>query len=189
MFQKALNDNVYGNKCLKDKILWFHLECPRFANKFDDPVQFKRTIKRFFDYQYFQGMHAKRLGSVMPESTAEDYEIPPLATTRPEDTHKNLPFEMFYNKYKDQLEVSDSLYDPIEPEEVQIPDDHKGETELLVTKVSKDEFGNSPMSHEYWKNKIESSKLQAEEFAANRKHFIAVQKGEVRFLFLVFKKF
>eukprot|EP00343_Euplotes_focardii_P000539 CAMPEP_0205803520 /NCGR_PEP_ID=MMETSP0205-20121125/6210_1 /ASSEMBLY_ACC=CAM_ASM_000278 /TAXON_ID=36767 /ORGANISM="Euplotes focardii, Strain TN1" /LENGTH=85 /DNA_ID=CAMNT_0053071753 /DNA_START=129 /DNA_END=386 /DNA_ORIENTATION=+ len=32
-----------------DSILWFHLECPKWAEKFDDEVEFKRKFKTFFD--------------------------------------------------------------------------------------------------------------------------------------------
>lgn len=31
-----------------DSILWFHLECPKAASKFDDPIEFKRKWARFF---------------------------------------------------------------------------------------------------------------------------------------------
>ena len=36
------------NGCVLDSILWFHLECPRAAGKFDDPVEFKRKWRDFF---------------------------------------------------------------------------------------------------------------------------------------------
>ena len=31
-----------------DSILWFHLECPKQASKFDDPLEFKRKFRDFF---------------------------------------------------------------------------------------------------------------------------------------------
>ena len=31
-----------------DSILWFHLECPKDAAKFDDPIEFKRKWRNFF---------------------------------------------------------------------------------------------------------------------------------------------
>ena len=31
-----------------DSVLWFHLECPRAASKFDDPVEFKKKFRDFF---------------------------------------------------------------------------------------------------------------------------------------------
>ena len=48
LFQKALNDKVFVNRCVLDSVLWFHLECPRAAAKFDDPVEFNRKFRDFF---------------------------------------------------------------------------------------------------------------------------------------------
>jgi hypothetical protein len=30
-----------------DSILWFHLECPKAAARFDNPVEFKRKFRDF----------------------------------------------------------------------------------------------------------------------------------------------
>ena len=51
--QKAIADNVAFNKCKMDSILWFHLECPKWAAKFDDPNHFKRKFRQFFEVQQF----------------------------------------------------------------------------------------------------------------------------------------
>ena len=48
MLQKALKDKVMTNKCVMDSILWFHLECPREAARFDDKHEFKRKWRDFF---------------------------------------------------------------------------------------------------------------------------------------------
>ena len=48
MLQKALKDNVMNNKCKLDSVLWFHMECPLDAAKFDDPIEFKRKWRNFF---------------------------------------------------------------------------------------------------------------------------------------------
>ena len=48
MLQKALNDKVVVNRCVLDSVLWFHLECPKWANKYDDPIEFKRKWRDFF---------------------------------------------------------------------------------------------------------------------------------------------
>ena len=48
MLQKVLKDNVMNNRCKLDSVLWFHLECPLDAAKFDDPVEFKRKWRNFF---------------------------------------------------------------------------------------------------------------------------------------------
>jgi len=47
LFQKALKDKVDKDLCILDSILWFHLECPKAAAKFDDPVEFKRKVHDF----------------------------------------------------------------------------------------------------------------------------------------------
>ena len=36
------------NRCVLDSVLWFHVECPRAAAKFDDPVEFKKKFRDFF---------------------------------------------------------------------------------------------------------------------------------------------
>ena len=48
LFQKSLKDKVIVNRCVLDSVLWFHLECPRAASKFDDPVEFKKKFRDFF---------------------------------------------------------------------------------------------------------------------------------------------
>ena len=48
LLQKSLKDKVFVNRCVLDSVLWFHLECPRAASKFDDPVEFKRKYRDFF---------------------------------------------------------------------------------------------------------------------------------------------
>ncbi len=48
LMQKALRDNVLSNRCNLDSILWFHLECPKQVEKFDDPIEFKRKWRDFF---------------------------------------------------------------------------------------------------------------------------------------------
>ena len=48
MLQKALKDRVYNNRCNMESILWFHLECPKHKDKFDDPVEFKIKWRDFF---------------------------------------------------------------------------------------------------------------------------------------------
>jgi hypothetical protein len=48
LLQKAVRDKVLTNRCVMDSILWFHLECPKAAAKFDDPVEFRRKFRDFF---------------------------------------------------------------------------------------------------------------------------------------------
>ena len=48
LLQKSLKDRVLTNRCVLDSVLWFHLECPKAAAKFDDPIEFKRKFRDFF---------------------------------------------------------------------------------------------------------------------------------------------
>ena len=48
LFQKSLKDKVIVNRCVLDSVLWFHLECPKAASKFDDPIEFKKKFRDFF---------------------------------------------------------------------------------------------------------------------------------------------
>ena len=50
MMQKAMKDRVFTNRCVMDSLLWFHLECPKAASKFDDPIEFKKKWRNFFAY-------------------------------------------------------------------------------------------------------------------------------------------
>ena len=45
LMQKSMQDRVMTNKCNMDSILWFHLECPKGAAKFDDPLHLKRKLR------------------------------------------------------------------------------------------------------------------------------------------------
>ena len=47
LLQKAMRDRVLTNRCVMDSILWFHLECPKAAAKFDDPIEFRRKFRDF----------------------------------------------------------------------------------------------------------------------------------------------
>ena len=60
LMQKALKDKVTTNRCVMDSILWFHLECPKAASKFDDPIEFKRKFRNFFTQQRAAAEYAYR---------------------------------------------------------------------------------------------------------------------------------
>ena len=51
LMQKALKDRVTSNRCRMDSILWFHLECPKSRDKFDNPVDFKLKWRDWFAEQ------------------------------------------------------------------------------------------------------------------------------------------
>ncbi len=44
IYQKAISDNVYNNKCVLNNVLWFHLECPKWADYWDHPEYFKTKM-------------------------------------------------------------------------------------------------------------------------------------------------
>ena len=48
LLQKAMRDRVNASRCNMDSILWFHLECPKAAAKFDDPNEFKVKFRDMF---------------------------------------------------------------------------------------------------------------------------------------------
>ncbi len=45
MLQKALKDRVPMNTCNLEEVLWFHVECPDYIKKFDDP-KYAKWLKR-----------------------------------------------------------------------------------------------------------------------------------------------
>ena len=51
LMQKSLKDRVFANRCKLDSILWFHLECPKSKDKFDDPVEFRLKWRDWFAQQ------------------------------------------------------------------------------------------------------------------------------------------
>ena len=51
LVQKAMKDHVFTNKCVLDSVLWFHLECPSFVEKFDNPAEFRAKVRDFFAWQ------------------------------------------------------------------------------------------------------------------------------------------
>jgi hypothetical protein len=51
MMQKAMRDKVPTNMCNLDSLLWFHLECPKHVDSFDNPTQFKAKWRDWFSEQ------------------------------------------------------------------------------------------------------------------------------------------
>ena len=48
MMQKALGDRVDEEYRVKDYILWYHLECPKWVEKWDDPNEFRGKWRNWF---------------------------------------------------------------------------------------------------------------------------------------------
>lgn len=49
LLQKAVKDRVPLNSCDLELILWYHLECPDYAKKFDDPKHEKYLKRQMFN--------------------------------------------------------------------------------------------------------------------------------------------
>ena len=49
LYQKAINDNVLSNKCILDNVLWFHLECPKWIDLWDNPNYFKYKMRNYIN--------------------------------------------------------------------------------------------------------------------------------------------
>ena len=99
MMQKALGDNVKHNRCKLESILWFHLECPKWAEEYDDPIGFKRKFKSLFEEQII----AKLMLTPTPEQDrfSKEFEY----NYYPEDIKFRNKIEDFDEVFKD--------YDPI----------------------------------------------------------------------------
>ena len=98
LFQKALKDNVTLNRCVLDSILWFHLECPKAAGEFDDPVKFKRKFRNFFIQNAQAAKNQKQLREEV-QSIKKDYDI---LSSYPEDikaVEELLPYQERFKKY------------------------------------------------------------------------------------------
>ncbi len=84
LVQKAMKDKVTTNRCVMDSLLWFHLECPHAAAKFNDPVEFKRKFRNFFSYQRASAELLYRQSDEQKESEKEYGHM-----RYPEDIKKN----------------------------------------------------------------------------------------------------
>ena len=49
IYQKAVSDNVMFNKCGLDNVLWFHLECPKWIDFWDNPNYFKVRMRNYIN--------------------------------------------------------------------------------------------------------------------------------------------
>ena len=101
LFQKALNDKVIVNRCVLDSVLWFHIECPKWAGKFDDPIEFKRKWRDFFS-------HNKSIADSTNTTNKTDLRMKKLygyQSGYPEDVQMNkkvLKFADEFEKYSPQ---------------------------------------------------------------------------------------
>ena len=108
MMQKALRDNVLTNRCVMDSILWFHLECPKAAGKFDDPLAFKAKWRDFFAEQRTAMENYTNMGEEQTRIKAE-YD----KTFYPEDLKPKAAVKAF----DEQFEAHAPVYNPPDEEE------------------------------------------------------------------------
>ena len=97
LMQKALKDRVLNNRCVMDSILWFHLECPKHAQAFDDPGHFKLKFRDFFA----TAKHDAQLNFELPErleKLREEYD----GYMGPDDVRYKNQVQEFEQEFKDQ---------------------------------------------------------------------------------------
>lgn len=109
LLQKALKDKVMNNRCKLDSVLWFHLECPLDADKFSDPISFKRMWRNFFAEQ------KATIEMLMKESpdekrVREAYDHIPY----PEDARENVQVRAFPDEFK---HLNPAFYDELDIDE------------------------------------------------------------------------
>ena len=107
LLQKAMRDRVFNNRCVMDSILWFHLECPKAAAKFDDPVQFKRKFRDFFAETRTAAENVTGQTDETRRIREEYYHV-----AYPEDVRERKEYRLFRETFKE--------YDPLvhpEPED------------------------------------------------------------------------
>ena len=97
LMQKALKDRVLNNRCVMDSILWFHLECPKHAQAFDDPGHIKLKFRDFFA----TAKHDAQLNFELPErleKLREEYD----GYMGPDDGRYKNQVQEFETEFKDQ---------------------------------------------------------------------------------------
>lgn len=52
--QKAVRDKVTYNRCVLDNILWFHLECPKRFDRYNEEGFVRSKVKSFYEFQKYQ---------------------------------------------------------------------------------------------------------------------------------------
>ena len=94
LMQKAMKDNVIANKCVMDSILWFHLECPKSAAKFDDRVELKRKFRDFL---------------ALTKTQAEDVMKQSDASKRMQQQYAHVPYPEDVKQRSNVIEFTDEF--------------------------------------------------------------------------------
>ena len=110
MMQKALKDKVMHNRCRLENILWFHLECPKYAEKFDHPGIFKKKFKDYFEESITKDLihHYSTPSSQRFQKEFNHFLYPEDVKARKQFDEK---FEEEYNPYKHIHEEYEELAD------------------------------------------------------------------------------
>ena len=134
LFQKVLNDKVFVNRCVLDSILWFHVECPKAAGKFDDPVEFKRKFRDFFALNK-SIVEASRYRSAEQKRIEEAYGY---QVSYPEDLKVNKRVKKFASEFQefspDRVEVDEDEGQDLEENIIADQSEETPRKELLYGK-------------------------------------------------------
>jgi len=76
LLQKALKDKVPINSCNLEHVLWYHLECPDYLKKFDDPKHEKYLKRQMFNILNvpYMTMRMREMNEKKNKKTVYDYE-------------------------------------------------------------------------------------------------------------------
>ena len=89
MLQKAVKDRVPINSCNLEYVLWYHIECPEYAKKFDDP-NLQRHLKR----QIFNLLTVPYMSMRMTEMNIKKNKITPVIDLEKKEKYIEYPEEI-----------------------------------------------------------------------------------------------
>jgi hypothetical protein len=76
LLQKALKDQTNTNQCNLEQVLFFHVECPDYLKKYDDPVEgpafLKRQMYNLLAFPYFNHKHEEKKKEVEKRSSKNE---------------------------------------------------------------------------------------------------------------------
>eukprot|EP00345_Euplotes_harpa_P008978 CAMPEP_0168354302 /NCGR_PEP_ID=MMETSP0213-20121227/23817_1 /TAXON_ID=151035 /ORGANISM="Euplotes harpa, Strain FSP1.4" /LENGTH=209 /DNA_ID=CAMNT_0008366181 /DNA_START=13 /DNA_END=642 /DNA_ORIENTATION=+ len=162
LLQKALDDKVKVNRCVMSNILWFHLECPRALQKFDDPLLFKKRFKEFFDETYYTKMSKEYNRPVANDFKGKG------GVLYPEDIEKFDDFEELQKRHASSF--PDEVEDPkAKPE---IPAEFASSKLFSISDLNTRKVLEPKNTREFW-NKLVQQDLEAvSENAEKRKKWL-----------------
>ena len=105
-----------------DSILWFHLECPKARDAFDDPVEFRLKWRHFFAQQNAMQKDVYRTDDHERDRIRKEFD----ANLYPEDVKFRPEAEKFFTEFKqydpfihkaEDGEFDDPDYEEIAPQD------------------------------------------------------------------------